>query len=611
MNEVLVGLASIVVLGVAAQTVASRLRVPAILLLLGTGILVGPVLGLLHPDRLLGDLLLPLVSLAVALILYEGGLTLRLRELTSTGGVVSRLVTVGAAVTWVGAAAGAYLLLGLDVRLCLLLGAILVVTGPTVIQPMLQHIRPTGRVGSVLKWEGIVIDPIGAMLAVLAFEVVFHRGLAEGPVFTLVTIGKTLLIGGGLGLLAAGLLIVVMRYYLVPGHLQNAVSLALAVAAFTASNVFQDESGLLATTLMGVVLANQRLADVRHIVEFKENLTVLLIGTLFILLGARLEWGQLAAIHLDVLVFIAVLIVVVRPVGVLLSTLGSQLSWRERVFLSALAPRGIVAAAVASVFAIALAEAGYANADVLATVTFAVILGTVGFYGLVAPLVAFRLKLAESQPQGLLIAGADAWVRATAKMLVEQGYRVVLVDTNPANIAAARMAGLTAWSGSILAERLVDEVDFGGIGRFLALTPNDWVNERAADRFCRLFGKVNVYQLPSKNVARDDDPMHGLIAGRALFGPDVTYRVLQQRFYRGGTIKVTRLSEQFTYKDYRAQYHDAVVPLFVITDTGRLNPVTDAAALAPMAGQTVISMVEEQAQAEPGQALDQAPQGSD
>lgn len=592
-NPELVGLASILVLGIAAQVVAARLRVPAILPLLGTGIVAGPVLGLLHPDRLFGDLLLPGVSIAVAIILYDGGLTLQVRELRrGGGGVVSRLVTVGAVVTWLVSALAAHWVLGLDVRMAVLLGAVLVVTGPTVILPMLRHIRPAGRVASILKWEGIVIDPIGALLAVLVFEVVFHRNFAEGPAYTGWLVARTVLVGGGMGVAAAALLVVLLRYYWVPDYLQNPLSLALAVGAFTLSNSLQAESGLFAVTLMGMALANQRFANVQHIAEFKENLGVLLIGALFILLGARLTWDQLRAVDWRVAAFVAVLVLVARPLAVWLSTLGSDLKWREKVFLMTLAPRGIVAAAVSSVFALELAKASFAGGETLVVATFAVIVGTVGFYGLLAPLAAYRLRLATPEPQGLLIAGADGWQRAVGRVLREQGYRVLLVDTNPVHVAAARMAGLEAWSGSILAEDMLEHVDLGGIGRFLALTPNDWVNDRAAERFARVFGKAGVYQLPSKDEARGTDPQHGLIRGRPLFGENMTCRLLEERFATGAVVKATRLSKQFNYRAYLERYTAAATPLFIIHESGQLEVVTVEASPSPAAGHTVVSLVD-------------------
>ncbi|MCH6551717.1 MAG: cation:proton antiporter, partial [Planctomycetes bacterium] len=381
-EHLLLALAAVIVLGVGAQWLAWRLRIASILLLLLVGFFAGPVSGellgspIVDPDALLGDLLLPFVSLAVALILYEGGLTLRFAELGKDAGVVWRLVTLGAGLTGVLCGLAAWAVLGLSPPLAVLLGAVLVVTGPTVIVPLLNQIRPGGRVGAILRWEGIVIDPVGAMLAVLVFEVIVlgdPQGAAGHVVEGLL---RTLAVGGGFGI-AAGLgLAVILRYFWVPGNLENAVSLMFVVGVYTVAHAVQPESGLLAAVVMGVTLANQRLVDVRHIVEFKENLRVLLISSLFILLAARLEINDLLDIGWGGLLFVVILIVI-RPLAVGLSTLGCGLSWKELAFISVMAPRGIVAAAVASVFALRLAEQGHEEASLLVPLTFLTIIGTV------------------------------------------------------------------------------------------------------------------------------------------------------------------------------------------------------------------------------------------
>ena len=465
----LIQLAGIIVLGAAAQWIAWRVGLPSILLLLTFGIIAGRWL---HPTELFGNLLFPMVSISVALILYEGGLTLKLAEFRKVGGVVRNLVTAGAAVTWLIGALAAHFVIGLDAGLSALLGAVVVVTGPTVIGPLLRQIRPSGPVGPILKWEGIVIDPIGALLAVLVFGIV--SGEAEGAAGHVAWgIAKTVVFGGGIGFLAAAILVVMIERYWIADFLQNAVSLMLVVAAFAVSNHIQHESGLLAVTVMGFVLANQKRADIEHIVEFKENLRVLLISALFIVLAARLEISQLLNVLGRGVAFAAVLVLVARPVCVLLATWRSDLSKAQRLFLGWMAPRGIVAAAVASVFALRLETvwrerlerleaagdpAAAALSDQLAgvaqlvPVTFITIIASVALYGLTAPIVARRLGVAESNPQGILFAGAHAWIREAAALLQREGIAVLLIDSNRQNVHAARMAGLPTYAGSILSE---------------------------------------------------------------------------------------------------------------------------------------------------------------
>ncbi len=589
----LLGIAGIIVLGIGAQLLAARLRLPSILLLLIVGFIAGPVTGFLRPDELFGDLLFPLVSVSVGLILYEGGLSLKLSDLPKVGGVVRNLVSVGALVTWAVSTVAAHLIFDLDLGLATLLGAVLVVTGPTVIGPMLRHIRPGGSVGQVLMWEGIVIDPIGVVLAVLVFEAIGGAGQHGTTAHLILAVIKTIIFGGGFGLIAAGLLTLLIYRYWIPDFLQSAVSLMFVVAALTGANLLQSEAGLLAVTVMGIALANQKYADIKHIVEFKENLRVLLISSLFILLAARLQPRDLTDIAAGGALFVAVLVLVGRPLIAFISTIRSGMPRNERLFLAWMAPRGIVAAAVSSVFALRLQELGYANAELLVPITFIVIIGTVAIYGLTSPTVAFRLGVADPNPQGILLVGARGWARALASLLHEKGFRVLLVDSNRDNIAAARMAGLPTYSGSILAEYAITEMRLGGIGRLLALTPNDWVNALAVQRFTSVFGRAACYQLPPQNEPKGKQELHKHLQGRWLFAPGMTNVELERRFAAGATLKATPLSDEFDFAAFMLHYGESVVPLFVIAENGRLNVITAGKSAEPQPGQTLISLVHE------------------
>ncbi len=615
MSDPLSVIALIVVAGIGAQWVAWRLRLPSILLLLLAGIALGPLsimLGgaerpLLDVERLLGDGLLPIVSLSVGLILYEGGLTLELREVAGSRRAVFSLVTVGAAVTWVLSAALGMIVLGLPLEIAALLGAILVVTGPTVVGPLLRHVRPKGKVGAVLKWEGIVIDPIGATLAVLVFEAV-AVGMASGHAsHAAMEVGKSLLltivVGGGLGWLAAVALSELIRRYWIPDSLQNPVSLMLVIAAFTLSNLVQHESGLLATTVMGVVLANQRRARIHHIVEFKENLRVLLISMLFIVLGANLRVEDLRSIGFEELVFVVLLILLVRPASVFAATSGDVLTRNERLFLSWMAPRGIVAAAVASLFALRFSELeGFAQADVarrLVPVTFTVIIGTVLVYGTTASWVARRLDVADQDPQGVLLIGAHKWAREIARVLAQRGFSVLLVDSNRLNLREARMMGLRVAHANVLEEGIADELDLTGIGRVLALTPNDEVNALALQQFVGRFERAELYRL----AMADGDSEVSAHEGRPLFAKGLTYAQIASRFGAGHVLKATRLSEEFTWKDYRVLYGSAAIPMFIITPEKRLIVVTADKPPSPSPGSTVIALVDPDALFMGGPAL--------
>ncbi len=453
-SDAVLQLGVIVVAGIGAQWLAWRLRLPAIVLLLVAGFLVGPVTGVVEPDALLGPSLPAVVSLGVGLVLFEGSLSLDLHQLREARRVIVALVTVGALVTWAAATGAATVVLELPVGLALLVGAIVVVTGPTVIGPLLAQIRPTGAVGPVLRGEGIFSDAIGATLAVLVFEAVLageDPGAATGTVVGGVLL--TLAAGTALGLLAAALLVVVLHRFLVPDFLGSAVTIAIVLGAFTLANQIQEEAGLLTVTVTGIALATQRWVSIRPIVEFSESVGVLVVSALFIVLSARLDSSDVEGIGVRALVFLAVLIVAIRPLAVGLASLGSRLDLRERAFVAGVAPRGIVAAATASVFGLRLAETGDAEAQRVTSVIFLVVVGTILVYGIGAPWLARRLDLSERSPQGVLIIGAQPWSRELAGVLVDADFPVVLADTSWENISAARLEGFTTYFGSVLSAR--------------------------------------------------------------------------------------------------------------------------------------------------------------
>jgi NhaP-type Na+/H+ or K+/H+ antiporter len=592
-HEILIRLASILVLGVSAQWLAWRLRLPALVMLLAFGLAAGPATGFLAPDQLLGPLLHPLVSLAVAIILYEGGLSLRLRELHEVGPVVIKLITAGVLITWLGSAAAAWLLIGLDWAFALLLGAILVVTGPTVIGPMLRHLRVGGRVGAVLKWEGIIIDPLGAVLAFLVASFVGSSHAGRLAVEAVGDLARLVVVGAGLGVAGAALVVAALRRYWVPDALHNALSLTVVVVAFTLGNVLQEEAGLLAATLMGVTLANQRRVSVRHLIEFKENLVVLLLSALFIVLAARLRPEQLRSLDLRCVAFLAVLVLVIRPAAILAATAGSSLRPGERLFLAWMAPRGIVAAAVAPVFALNLTTAGDPAAAQLVPVTYLVILGTGILYGLSAAPLARRLGLAQPQAQGVLFAGANGWARSLGAALQAQGCPVLLVDSHREHVAVARLEGLPTYHGSILAERTLEELDFRDLGRLVALTPREEVNALACLRFTEVFGRREVYQLPFASLgSKRAEAVGREQRGRLLFGPDMTFEHLVERFGSTPVIRATTLTDVFDFAAFQKQNGLAAVPLAVVRKGGaEVMFFTTGRTLVPLPGDVVLSAV--------------------
>lgn len=597
MDSPLVYLTTVLVVGVASQWLSWRLKFPALIVLLVVGFGLGR---LVDTNSIIPqDLLFPSVSLAVAVILFEGGLTLKFRDLSKSRSSIIRLCSFGVFLTWIPTALAAKLIFE-TWEISILVGALFVVTGPTVIIPLLRHIRPKSRIGAIAKWEGIVNDPIGAVLAVLVFESIIlgHSDSAMQSVamgFLTMT-----LIAGTIAGLTSIIIVQTLKRHLIPDYLENPVMLGFIFFTFTASNMIQTESGLATVTLLGIFLINQKTVRIHHVVEFKENLVVLLISVLFIVLASRLSPEDLKELGWAAGLFLAILILFIRPFSIFVSTIGTNMTWQEKTFLSVLAPRGIVAAAVASVFALEIEELQgvdpliLADAHKLGPVTFLVIFGTVTIYGLTAAPIARRLKISDPDPQGILFAGADSFVRSLAETISKEGFHVLLIDTNYENISAARMLGLPTQNASILSEYVGNELDFSGIGRLFAITPNDEVNSLAVRQFADQFGKANLFQLTPRN--HDKNKPRGEVAerltGRKLFSLNCTYPKLMQRFQNGAMIKKTLLTEEFSYQDYLDFYGETATPLLIIDENKKLKVCSAEDETIPKEGQTLISLVD-------------------
>jgi NhaP-type Na+/H+ or K+/H+ antiporter len=594
-DDPVVQLAGIVLLAVAAQWVGARLRIPSILLLLITGFLIGPVFDILDPDVLFGDLLAPTVALAVGLILFEGGLSLRLREMAGQQRVLWLLVTVGVLITWVVASGIVVLFTDLPFGIAVLIGSILVVSGPTVVGPLLAQVRPTRSVASILKWESIFIDPVGALLAVLAFEVLLVERVLDPSVGEVVwEVVKFILAGGLVGLGVGVLAILALRRHWVPEHLLSLFGVSAALLAFVVAGEFAAESGLLATTILGLALANHRPIRTEQIVRFSEIIRVLLIGVLFIVLSARLELDQL---DLDLAAAVAIilgLVLVARPLAVAVATWRSTLNWRERVLIGSVAPRGIVAASIASVFALELQAEGVVGAEEITPLVFAVIVGTVVIYGLGMSPLARRLGLAERHQEGALILGAGEVERAIGRALAAAGVTVVVATTNRRDHYQARMEELRSFYGNLLDRDVELDLDLSGIGRLLALTPNDDVNTLASAHYAEVFGGAYVYQLhPARLPAGIESNPAADLGGRFLFGAGLDYQALQTALEDGSQIRRTTLSEEYTLEDFTASNEEAT-PLFIVRSGGRLSIILSGES-DPLAGagkgDTVIALV--------------------
>ena len=595
MNEqqILLAFGGIGIAALGCQWLAWRLKLPAILFLLLTGIVLGPVLGWLDPQTLFGPLLMPLVSLSVALILFEGSLTLHLSEWREIGTVVRRLVTLGALSTWAVITVATHWLLGFDWLLALLFGTLTLVTGPTVIVPMLRVVRPKASIANILRWEGIVIDPIGALLAVVVYSFIIARASGDGLSHSLLTFGGVIVCGSLFGIVGGWVSGHVLRKQWLPEYLQSLATLATVLAVFIASNQVMHESGLLAVTLMGMWMANMKGVDVRNILHFKENLSVFLISGLFILLAARLDLHAMIGLGPAVLVLLLVIQFIARPLNVLLSTCGSKLNWRERTLLAWIAPRGIVAAAVSAIFAIRLDEAGHQGALLLVPLTFAVIIGTVIVQSATARPLARLLKVAEPPPSGFLIVGANGPARVIGKALQQLGSRVLLTDSSWENIRAARMENLPTYFGNPASEHAESHLDLVGLGHLLGLSPSGELNALAAMRFRHEFGPHRLFALANSQESRRSDKHRAIHQhrGRALGDHALTYSQLLSELNQGAQMYSTHLTDTFTWEDYQALHGERANLLFARDTSGWIHVITPQSDVIPEAGWTLLALI--------------------
>jgi NhaP-type Na+/H+ or K+/H+ antiporter len=574
-------------LGVACQWLAWRMRIPAILPLLLTGLLLGPGLGVLNPDALLGDLLFPTISLGVAIVLFEGSLTLRLSDIRTVSGAIRNLTSIGVAVTWGVMSVAAHYIMGFDWALSLLFGALVSVTGPTVVVPMLRSIQPSARVANVLRWEGILVDPIGAVLAVLLFEFMMTGQRSE----SVLEFGKVIVLGSVWGVAGGVVLGNVLKRHLLPDYLENYAGLAFVLLVFTASNALGHESGLIAVTAMGLVMANMKDLDIEDLLSFKEHLTVVLISMLFIILAARVNVDQIADIALPGLLILAVALFVARPLSVALSSIGTSLSLREGALLAWVAPRGIVAAAVSALFAIRL-EGEVDGAALIVPLTFVVIIGTVMVHSLTAGALARWLGLSSRGEQGVVITSSNKVALLLGEALRANGINVLIVDTNRAGLHEARMKHMETFFGSPLSEHADRYMDLTGYNWLWAVSLNAEANALVCARLRPEFDPRRILSIRTAGP-EESDQRRGLATGlrtRSLFGRDVTWHKLASLAGQGARPKSTPLTEEYDFEAYKADQGDHAVMLFALDEKQRLRLVGRDREPKPGPGWTVVSL---------------------
>ena len=570
-------LAGIIILGILAQWFAWKFKIPAILPLILIGLLVGPIAAeFLSEDGAKwiepiwngkkglfpGEYLYYFVSLAISIILFEGGLTLKRSEIKNVGPVITKLITLGSAITFFGAGIVAHYIFNLSWDLSFLFSGLIIVTGPTVITPILRNIPLKKDISTVLKWEGILIDPIGALVAVLVFEFISVGGGGGFTKTALMEFGKILLFGTTFGFTFAHAMAFSINKKLIPHYLLNVASLSLVLLVFVLSEMFAHESGLLAVVVMGMVLGNGKLSNLKELLYFKESLSVLLISILFILLAANINMEDLMLLYTwKTAALFAVVVFVIRPLAVFASTRKSKLKLNEKLFISWVGPRGIVAAGIASLFGSKLMKQGVEGAEYITPLVFMIVLGTVLFNATTARLFAKMVGVFLKTSNAILIVGASSPTRLIATFLKNNGKRVILIDSNNDNIEAAVKEDLEAFRIDIYNEDLTDNIELNDVGYLIAMTGSDAVNKFALESFSKSFGEHGSYRLATSEEINEGEKT----LKNKLFTPKDDYINLSEAFRDNPKIYEVTINSEEEYDTMLSKVFNELksVPLFV------------------------------------------------
>ncbi len=613
-------LALIGVLGIGAQWVAWRTGWPAIVLMLAAGFLAGPVaeeLGfrLIDPQAAFGPLLEPAINIGVALILFEGGLSLDLRELRHSGTAVYRLATIGVLVGWALGALAASEIAGLALPVAILFGGILIVTGPTVVIPLLRQANVQQRPNSILRWEAIVNDPTGALCAVIAYE--YFRLVADNPGASVVDVVPPLIIAailaGLLGYGAARTLAYLFVRGAIPEYLKVPVLFTAVIGVFVLANLIEHEAGLVAVTVMGVALANTGSSSLRAIHPFKENVAVLLVSGIFILLASSLTMSDLAyldpreAVGQRFVLFVLALLFVVRPLTVFISLLGSSVPWNERAFIAWIAPRGIVLVAISGLFALRLSELGYGDGQVLTALSFLVVVATVIAHGFTIDIAAKWLRVKGASRPGLLVVGSTPWTIALARQMKQLGAPIMIVDPSWQRLGLARREGLPYYHGEILNEATEHNLDLSPYQALIAATENEAYNTLVCNEFAHQIGRDMVYQLGSTDEGEDKRQLPHTLRGRALFESGWGVDEVNERQQQGWVFRKTKLSDEFDFEQAQEKLPESANMLLLMRGQGKVRFFTHAARPEPRAGDIIISFSPPQMKTPDERGADKSP----
>ncbi|GKV55932.1 sodium/hydrogen exchanger [Sporosarcina sp. NCCP-2222] len=587
-DSLLFDLLLVILIGMLSQWIAWRYRMPAIVVMSVAGLLVGPIFGWIDPQETMGELFSPIITFAVAIILFEGSLNLDIREIRGFSKPVGRIVTIGAFIAWIAGSLAAHYLAGLSWEVAFIIGGLFIVTGPTVILPLLRQARLKPRVAAILKWEGIVVDPFGALVAVFAFE--FIKFLqAEVSLKSLLLFFTASAFAVLLGWAAARLMGRAFERGSIPEFLKAPILFVVVLFTFVFSDEIMHETGLLAVTAMGMTMANLRMTTLNDVRHFKENISVLLISGIFVMLTASLDTRILVDIlNPHILLYVAAMLFVVRPLSIWVSTIGTELTWKERTLVGWIAPRGIVALTVSGYFASILVDNGYQDAEMLTALTFALVLSTVVLHGFSIGWLARKLNLTTTDESGVLLVGGSKFASAFAKSIQDNGHEVLILDQSWEALAEARKRSIPSYIGDILTEQIEYHIDLTPFRYMVAMTESDTYNAHVCADFAPDLGRHHLFQTAFH--AGNESSSLSISGGQTLFSPPVSIYELDERVNEGHLIRKTLITKQYSYTQYLRERDDTSILLYILRSDGNVEFFTAKRELQATAGDSVLAL---------------------
>src|SRR5690625_3923722 len=582
----------ILVLGIGSQWVSWKYRLPAIVVMSIAGLIVGPFLDVMNPEESFGGLYNPFISIAVAIILFEGSLNLSFKELRGLGKPVFRIATVGAVIAWTLGSLTAQYMAGLSWEVAYVIGGIFIVTGPTVILPLLRQSKLTPRPAKILNWEGIIVDPICVLLAIFAFEIITIFTTDIKDVTTLLLFFIASLFAVFLGWFCGRFIGWMFETGYIPEFLKSPAVFIIVIFSFTISDEIIHGTGLLAVTAMGMTLANMGISSLNDFRHFKENISILLISAIFIMLAASLNLETIIQIFSpNIIGYVILMMFAVRPLSIFLSTIGTGLSIQEKSLVGWIAPRGIVALTVSSYFASILKDAGYVDAELLTTLTFGLVFFTVVAHGFSIGPMAKKLNLSLEGNPGVIIIGSNPFTTGLAMSFQKMKCSVLVVDSSWENLRYARRAGIPFYHGEILSEQTEYNLDTIPYDFIIAATDYHSYNALVCTTFMPEYGRTNVFKVSP--FTQDENSLADTVAqvgGQVLFRKNISMVDLTSKVNEGYVFRQTKITPQYGYKQYREEKDDSTVFLYLIKPSGQVRFYTEDMRLMIGDGDVIVSL---------------------